>query len=56
MALFVLLGVLREFPAAGYIRTPRRKPLCGLDQNKKLLISGLGTRRVHFESIDGHEL
>jgi hypothetical protein len=34
MALFVLLGVLREFPAAAYRRTPRCKPLCGLDQNK----------------------
>ena len=34
MALFVLLGVLRGFPAAAYRRTPHRKPLCGLDQNK----------------------
>jgi hypothetical protein len=34
MALFVLIGVLRGFPAAAYRRTPRRKPLCGLDQNK----------------------
>jgi len=34
MALFVLIGVLRGFPAATYRRTPRRKPLCGLDQNK----------------------
>ena len=34
MALFVLLGVLRGFPAAAYRRTPHRKPLFGLDQNK----------------------
>ena len=34
MALFVLIGVLRGFPAATYRRTPHRKPLCGLDQNK----------------------
>ena len=40
MALFVLLGVLRGFPAAAYRRTPScpvsgdRKPMCGLDQNK----------------------
>ena len=34
MALFVLLGVLRGFPAAAYRRTPHQKPLCGLDQNK----------------------
>ena len=34
MAIFVLLGVLRGFPAAAYRRTPHRKPLCGLDQNK----------------------
>ena len=34
MALFVLIGVLRGFPAAAYRRTPHRKPLCGLDQNK----------------------
>jgi len=34
MALFVLLGVLRGFPAAAYRRTAHRKPLCGLDQNK----------------------
>jgi hypothetical protein len=34
MALFVLIGVLLGFPAAAYRRTPRRKPLCGLDQNK----------------------
>jgi hypothetical protein len=34
MALFVLLSVLREFPAAAHRRTPRRKPLFGLDQNK----------------------
>ena len=33
MALFVLLGVLRGFPAAAYRSTPHRKPLCGLDQN-----------------------
>jgi hypothetical protein len=34
MAFFVLIGVLHGFPAATYRRTPRRKPLCGLDQNK----------------------
>ena len=34
MALFALLGVLRGFPAAVYRRTPHRKPLCGLDQDK----------------------
>jgi hypothetical protein len=34
MALFALLGVLRGFPAAAYRRTPHRKPLCGLDQDK----------------------
>jgi len=34
MALFVLIGVFRGFPAATYRRTPRSKPLCGLDQNK----------------------
>jgi len=34
MALFVLLCVLCGFPAAAYRRTPRCKPLCGLDQNK----------------------
>jgi len=34
MALFVLLGVLRGFPAAAYRRTPHRKPLFGLDQSK----------------------
>jgi len=34
MALFALLGVLRGFPAAAYGRTPHRKPLCGLDQDK----------------------
>jgi hypothetical protein len=34
MALFFLIGVLRGFPAAAYRRTPRRKPLCGLEQNK----------------------
>jgi len=34
MAIFVLLSVLRGFPAAAYRRTPHRKPLCGLDQNK----------------------
>jgi hypothetical protein len=34
MALFVLLGVLCGFPAAAYRRTPHRKPLFGLDQNK----------------------
>jgi hypothetical protein len=34
MALFVLIGVLRGFPAAAYRRTPHREPLCGLDQNK----------------------
>jgi hypothetical protein len=34
MAIFVLLGVLRGFPVAAYRRTPHRKPLCGLDQNK----------------------
>jgi len=34
MALFVLIGVLRGFPAAAYRRRPRRKSLCGLDQNK----------------------
>jgi hypothetical protein len=34
MALFFLLGVLRGFPAVAYRRTPHRKPLCGLDQNK----------------------
>ncbi len=34
MALFALLGVLRGFPAAAYRRTPQRKPLCGLDQDK----------------------
>jgi len=32
--LFALLGVLRGFPAAAYRRTPHRKPLCGLDQDK----------------------
>ncbi|PLX53660.1 MAG: hypothetical protein C0611_04045, partial [Desulfobacteraceae bacterium] len=26
--------VLRGFPVAAYRRTPHRKPLCGLDQNK----------------------
>gem|GEM_PF-1245480 len=34
MAIFVLIGVLRGFPAAAYRRTPHRKPLYGLDQNK----------------------
>jgi len=34
MAFFVLLGVLRGFPAAAYRRTPHRNPLCGLDQEK----------------------
>jgi len=34
MALFVQLCELRGFPAAAYRRTPHRKPLCGLDQNK----------------------
>jgi hypothetical protein len=34
MALFALFGVLRGFPAATYSRASRRKPLCGLDQNK----------------------
>jgi hypothetical protein len=34
MAIFVLLDVLRGFPAAAYRRTPHRKPLFGLDQNK----------------------
>jgi hypothetical protein len=34
MALFVLIGVLRGFPATAYRRTPRRKPLCGLYKNK----------------------
>jgi hypothetical protein len=34
MALFVLPGVLRGFPAAAYRRTPHRNPLCGLGQNK----------------------
>ena len=34
MAIFVLFSVLRGFPAAAYRRTPHRKPLCGLDQNK----------------------
>jgi hypothetical protein len=41
MAIFVLIGVLRGFPAAAYRRTRLpvplcgdRKPLCGLDHNK----------------------
>ncbi len=34
MALFVLLVVPRRFPVAAYRRTPHRKPLYGLDQNK----------------------
>ncbi|MFZ0482743.1 MAG: hypothetical protein WAL93_05060 [Desulfobacterales bacterium] len=34
IALFALLGVLRGVPAAAYRRTPHRKPLCGLDQDK----------------------
>jgi len=34
MALFALLGVLRGLPAAAYRRTPHRKPLCGIDQDK----------------------
>ena len=54
MALFALLGVLRGFPAAAYGRTPHRKPLCGLDQEQKLLISELDTHRVHFGFVDGH--
>jgi hypothetical protein len=33
--LFALIGVLSGFPAAAYKSTPHRKPLCGLDQNKK---------------------
>ncbi|MGD8981853.1 MAG: hypothetical protein PVH67_04305 [Desulfobacterales bacterium] len=54
MALFVLFGVFRGLPAAAYRRTPRRKPLCGLDLEQKLLISELGTHCVHFELMDGH--
>ncbi len=34
MVFFALGGVLRRFSAAAYIRTPHRKPLCGLAQNK----------------------
>jgi len=34
MALLALIGVLRGFPVAAYRRTPHRKPLCGLDQDK----------------------
>ena len=33
-----------------------RKPLRDLDQNKKLLISELDTRCVHFKFMDGHYL
>jgi hypothetical protein len=34
---------LRGFPAAAYRCTSHRKPLCGLDRDKKLLISELDT-------------
>ena len=55
MALFVLLGVLRGFPAAAYRRTPHRKPLCGLDQNKNCHL-WMDTHCVHFEFMDGQQL
>jgi len=35
MVFFVLIIVLRGFPAAAYNSTPHRKPLCGLAQSKK---------------------
>jgi hypothetical protein len=55
MALFFLLGVLRGFPAVAYRRTPHRKPLCGLDQNKNCSFLNW-THCVHFGFMDGHQL
>jgi hypothetical protein len=50
MVLFVLIGVLRGFPAATYRRTPRRKPLCGLDQNKNYSFLGWTPIRFNLNS------
>ena len=48
MAIFVLFSVLRGFPAAAYRRTPHRKPLCGLDQNKNCSFLNWIPINVHF--------
>jgi len=50
MALFALLGVLRGFPAAAYRRTPHRKPLCGLDQDKNSSFLDWTLKLVHYTS------
>ncbi len=50
MALFALLGVLRGFPAAAYRRTPHRKPLCGLDQDKNCSFLNWTLNWVHDTS------
>ena len=44
MALLALIDVLRGFPVTAYRRTPYRKPLCGLDQDK------------NYSFMDGHWL
>ena len=56
MAFFVLIGVLRGFPAAAYRRTPRRKPLCGLDQNKNCSFLNRKPHYVYFKFMDEHFL
>lgn len=40
MVIFALIGFLRGITAAAYMSTPHRKPLCGLGQNKKILLDG----------------
>ena len=50
MALFALLCVLRGFPAAVYRRTPHRKPLCGLDQDKNCSFLNWTLNWVHYTS------
>ncbi len=51
MALFALLGVLRGFPAAAYRRTPHRKPLCGLDQDKNCSFLNWALNSFHQEMV-----
>jgi len=51
MAFFALLGVLRGFPAAAYRRTPRRKPLCGLDQDINCSFLNWTLNSVHYASM-----
>jgi len=48
MALFALLGVLRRFPAAACRRTPHRKPLCALDQDKNCSFMNWTLNRDHY--------